>query len=58
MKECDSLDDAKSRLRGMAEEKLARPLEPEEIDSLENVMEIYDESDANNVWCLSIGIID
>lgn len=56
--EVSSTDEGKDIIRGMAEELFDRPLTDEEIDSLEDNLEIYNEDDMDNIFCFSVGIID
>ncbi len=55
--EVSSEEEGKDIIRGMAEEQFDRPLTDDEIDELENNMEIYNEEDADNLFCFSLGII-
>ena len=50
--------EGKDKIRGWAEDQFQRPLTDEEIDSLENNLEIYNEDDADNLYCFSIGIVE
>ena len=51
-------NDGKDIIRGWAEEQFERPLTDEEIDGLENEPEIYNEDDADNLFCFSVGIVE
>ncbi len=53
-----SWDDAVFVVREMSEKMLCRPLEECEIEDLNNNGEIYDESDSDNIWCISIGMVE
>jgi hypothetical protein len=53
-----SFDEGKEVLRKMAEEQLDRPLDNEELERLENEMEIFDDSDSDNIYTFSIGLVD
>ena len=50
--------DAKDIAKGWAEEQFQRPLTDEEVDDLENTFEVYNEDDADNLHCISIGIVE
>ena len=56
--EAPSESEGKDILRGWAEGQFERPLTDEENDSLENNLEVYNEEDADNIFCFSIGIIE
>lgn len=57
--ECpDGEAEAKDIIRGWAEEQFGRPLTEEEIKGLEDSMDIYNEEDADNIYCFSIGITE
>jgi hypothetical protein len=51
-------EDGKDILRGWAEKQFGRGLTDEEIDDLENNLEIYNEDDADNIFCFSLGITE
>jgi hypothetical protein len=53
-----SWDEAKIRLKELAENQFQRPLNTEEIESLENEFEIYNDEDADNVYTFSTGVIE
>jgi len=53
-----SFDEAKDILRGWAEKQFQRPLTDEEIDDLEDEMEIYDDTDSDNIYSFSVGIVE
>lgn len=55
---CDSEADAKDKIRGWAEAQFGRGLNDEEVDSLEDHLEIYNEDDADNLFCFSVGIAE
>lgn len=58
VKEVESIEEGKDIARGWAEEQLQRDLTDEEIDGLENDLEIYDDSDCDNLWTFSIGMTE
>lgn len=35
-----------------------RPITAQDIETAENQGEIYDESDPDNIWCVSIGLFE
>lgn len=42
-------------IRDLAAQKLGRPLSDEENDQINDFREIYDESDSDNLWTISLG---
>lgn len=58
VKSVSSFDEALDIARGKAEAKLNRALNDEEVDSLQDFYEIYNEEDGDNIWCISIGKVE
>ena len=56
--EVDSLEEGKSAIKKLAENKLQRVLNDQENESLENELEVYNEEDADNVWSFSMGLVE
>lgn len=54
----ESMDEAKELALDMAKYKLNRELNDEEISNFHNMLEIVNEDDADNIWCISIGMIE
>ncbi len=55
---CESEEEAKEFVKGMAEEQFGRKLTEEEEEELKNNLEIYDDSDQNNIYSFSVGLIE
>ena len=51
-------DDGIALVREIAEEKMGRELNAEEMDALANEGQITNEDDIDNVWCVSLGTLD
>ena len=56
--EVDSVEEGKSAIKELAENKLQRSLTDQENESLENEFEVYNDDDADNVWSYSIGLVE
>lgn len=54
----DSVEEGKSAIKELAENKLQRSLTDQENESLENEFEVYNDDDADNVWSYSIGLVE
>ena len=55
---CNDEEHAKETVKNWAIEQFNRPLTEAELDRLENELEIFDESDADNIFCFSVGIAE
>ena len=51
-------EQAKELVKGWASDQLGRPLEDSELDEIENNLEIYNEDDADNMWCYVVGVAE
>jgi len=58
VKHAENEDAAKDIVRDWAEKQFERGLTDEEIESLDNELEIYNEDDPDNLWCFSVGIVE
>lgn len=56
--ECENEEEAKNIVKSWAIDQFHRPLTNEEMNSLENELEIYNEDDADNIFCFSVGITE
>jgi len=45
-------------VKTLSEEQLERELDQDETDALENEGHVFSEDDADNIWCISIGMLD
>jgi predicted house-cleaning noncanonical NTP pyrophosphatase (MazG superfamily) len=51
-------EEAKDAIRREAEATLGHPLLDEQVDDLNDRLEVIDESDVDNLWSWSMGIVE
>jgi hypothetical protein len=54
----ETLEDGKELIKSWAGEQFQRPLTQDELDSLEEVLEVYNDEDSDNHYTFTIGILE
>ena len=55
--EVSSEDEGKDLLKELINDQFGRGPTDEEVDQIEDYLEVYNEEDADNIFCFSIGVI-